>query len=306
VDYVDNFRQDAACENGRRGLPVVALCVHSAESPEGPHMAERIRDYLVGNNRASVHACVDQDSIAGSVNWSDTPWHTGAGAPWNQMIIGVEHDGYASQTREQWLDAASAATLERSARLFAQLCRRFGIPARKVTPAQLAEAIRTRNPAAGGICSHHDITLAAGVRGGHWDPGPNFPWDHYIARVRAHLGGDVAVPNPDDEEGLMAAKDEIIAALKSHIDEREGHTRDRIGFRAVTVTGRPEVWIVTTNAAGEPRRWHVPNPATFDALRHAGVIAAVPTERLPLTVRSEIDAFLAIPATTDPPVARAS
>jgi murein DD-endopeptidase MepM/ murein hydrolase activator NlpD len=120
------------------------------------------------------------------------------------------------------------------------------------------------------------------------------PLDLLVAAAAAET-----TPDPTEKDDLMAAADDILTRindLESQIAEWEGHTRDRIGYRAVTVQGRPEVWIVTTAADGSLRRWHVPNEPTLAALRHAGVVAAVPTERLPLFEQGEIDAFLAIPA----------
>ena len=67
----------------------------------------------------------------------------------------------------------------------ADLCRRYAIPAVHLTPAQLAAGAR-------GIIGHIDATNAYGPRGGHTDPGPSFPWDAYIAKVRGYLGQTAA------------------------------------------------------------------------------------------------------------------
>jgi hypothetical protein len=39
-----------------------------------------------------------------------------------------------------------------------------------------------------GFCGHIDVTNACNRRGGHWDPGPAFPWQHFLSLI----GGDVS------------------------------------------------------------------------------------------------------------------
>ena len=53
---------------------------------------------------------------------------------------------------------------------------RYGIPVRKIGPAQLRVGEK-------GFCGHHDISLAWG-ESDHVDPGPGFPWDYYLQLVR--------------------------------------------------------------------------------------------------------------------------
>lgn len=171
------------------GNKVVALIFHDMEAPESPGRAEQCAQFFANpNTQASTHGCIDNQKLVGCVPYGVSAWHTGAGSPWNGMTEGYEHAGYANQSREQWMDEYGLAMMEISAKHFAKRCKALGIPPRRITPAQLNEAIQSKDPSKGGICGHGDITAAKPVPGGHTDPGPNFPWDYYIGRVQAHHG----------------------------------------------------------------------------------------------------------------------
>lgn len=73
------------------------------------------------------------------------------------------------------------ATMRQAAPIVARACREFGLPIRKVSPAQLRDGVK-------GICGHLDVTLAWG-EGDHTDPGSAFPWDRFIGYVQAAAGG---------------------------------------------------------------------------------------------------------------------
>jgi hypothetical protein len=156
------------------------------EFPEKSAGAEWCAGFFSGPNapKASAHFAVDDDSIVQCVKETDGAWHTPGSLPAkggreiNRSSIGIEHAGYARQTEAEWLDAYGLAMLERSAELVAQLCVRHQIPPVRLDPAALVRGEK-------GICGHVDCTKATGV-GSHWDPGPGFPWDWYMARVRSH------------------------------------------------------------------------------------------------------------------------
>lgn len=179
---------------------IVALCFHDTE---GGGTARNVGQFFANpNTQASTTGVFSDTDSCGCVPYNVTAWHSGAGSPWNGAIEGYEHVGFAAWSRDQWL--AHGPMLDRSARHYAKRCQALGIPPRKINADQLARAIATRNPADGGICGHYDITLAAGVYGGHTDPGPEFPWDHYIDLVRHYHGGAAAASasptTPEPEE----------------------------------------------------------------------------------------------------------
>jgi hypothetical protein len=153
----DHKAKIAVVESARYG-PVVSL---------GTSIRTLVANGIVGHN------CVDSDSIVQSVRDSDIAWHC-PGA--NHNGIGIEHAGYARQTREEWLDDYGVAMLRRSAALVVDLCDTYDIP-----PVWLsADDVRAGRR---GIATHRVCTAAFRTAGGHTDPGPNFPSDVYMGYV---------------------------------------------------------------------------------------------------------------------------
>lgn len=142
------------------------------------------------------HNCVDDNSIVQCVLEKDVAWHA-PGA--NARGIGIEHAGYAKQKREEWLDPYSAAMLEMSAGLVADICRRYSIPVVRPSVEELKKGAR-------GIIGHIDATNAWSNGKGHYDPGPNFPWDWFLARVAERLEQPTkALEDPaTDPSGLVS------------------------------------------------------------------------------------------------------
>jgi len=156
--------------------PKIWIVLHCMEWPDTSTGAEWCANFFAGREgmtppKASANYCVDDDSIVCSVRPELVAWHA-PGA--NQKGIGIEHAGFARQTRPQWLDEYSLRMLHRSAKLSAWLCQRFGIPARFVT----ADLLRRGVP---GITTHAECTRAWPEKGGtHLDPGPFFPIREYV------------------------------------------------------------------------------------------------------------------------------
>ena len=160
------------------------IVIHSMEAPEKGVTAENVAKYFQTTKRpASTQYCVDNNSIVQCVQCSDIC----AGAPnANQKGIHIEHAGYARQTREQWLDEYSLDML----RLSAMLCRvilipKFHIEARWLTVQEVAR--HKKDPKITGFCTHADVTAAFKQKGGHTDPGVNFPKDIYMRLVKGEI-----------------------------------------------------------------------------------------------------------------------
>lgn len=151
------------------------IVLHDMESPETVHTAEDCAFYFAGPNapQASCHYMVDSDSIVQGVHDWDIAWHC-PGA--NHDGIGIEHAGYARQTRDEWLDPYGLAMLRLSAELVVELCDAYGLPVAWLGPDEVAAG-------AYGITTHRACTQAFGTVGGHTDPGENFPDDVYLRMV---------------------------------------------------------------------------------------------------------------------------
>lgn len=155
------------------------IVIHSMEAPEKPTVAEAVAAWFAGPNapKASAHFCIDNDSIVQSVKCEHVAWHA-PGA--NRYGIGLEHAGYARQSRSDWMDEFSLAMLsEQSVPLCAYLSQKWGVPAVFVD----AAGLKAGKP---GITTHHEVTQAF-KKGDHWDPGPAFPMDWYVSKVSEKL-----------------------------------------------------------------------------------------------------------------------
>ena len=156
---------------------VDVVVIHTMEAPEASTTAEAVAAWAAGPQapQASWHYAIDDDSIVQCVKEEDVAW---AAPSRNQTGIQLEHAGYARQTAEQWCDPFSTRMLERSARLVAQICKRWGIPIEFVDAAGLLAGGR-------GITTHAEVTKGPG-KGltTHTDPGPHFPMTRYLELVR--------------------------------------------------------------------------------------------------------------------------
>jgi N-acetyl-anhydromuramyl-L-alanine amidase AmpD len=173
----------------------VLLVVHDTEGPEQNGAARDVVAYWNKERTGSTQFIIDNREIIQAVAEDAYAWSAGTTA--NKYGIHVEHVGFASQRRAQWLDAYSSAELGLSAPLFAELGRKHGIPLRRLTVEQIRHAVATGKPADGGICGHADITKAFPGETSHTDPGPNFPWDRFMQMVAG--GGQ---PSEEDDVQL--------------------------------------------------------------------------------------------------------
>lgn len=177
------FKQAKSCYRGRKKGDPIWIVIHTAEALEHSRTAENLQGWAAsGPIGVSWHYAIDDDTIAPSVQEAHTAW-AAPGA--NARGIQIELAGYARQTAEEWADEFSTKQLELCARLCAQICKRWRIPAAKVGPIEMGEG----KP---GICGHLDVTRGVGKgRTNHGDPGKYFPWSKFVARVR-ELTGEAA------------------------------------------------------------------------------------------------------------------
>jgi N-acetyl-anhydromuramyl-L-alanine amidase AmpD len=165
----------------RSGQPTI-IVIHDTEGSEGRDAAENGAAYDARRtDGVSTHFFVDADSCVQCVLTKDTAHH--AKSEGNIRGIGFELCGRASQTQAQWLDGG--LDLRLAARYVAKCCRKWNIPARKLTVAQLRAGEK-------GICAHDDVSKAW-HQTDHTDPGRNFPWAKFIAMVQSEL-------NPEEDD----------------------------------------------------------------------------------------------------------
>jgi N-acetyl-anhydromuramyl-L-alanine amidase AmpD len=160
-----------------KGRQIDVIVIHDMEYPKKMTAALEVARWFSGGSapQASAHYCVDAGAIIQCVRDRDIAWHA-PGA--NKSGIGIEHAGYARQSKEEWLDEYGRRMLERSAWLAKKLCRKYGIPILRLSP----EALLTKQR---GFAGHADVTLAFSKGKGHTDPGPYFPWSEYLEMVES-------------------------------------------------------------------------------------------------------------------------
>lgn len=124
---------------------------------------------------------------------------------------GIQHELCGRAGSIDWDGAYADAMLARTAKQVARDCRKWKIPARKISASQLADGEK-------GICGHVDVTNAFPQDNGtHTDPGSRFPWSRFISMVQDELEGD-DVTNDDIEK----IADRVVEKLLNHDLGREG------------------------------------------------------------------------------------
>lgn len=168
------------------------LCLHDVEVAEKPDTAEGVANlFHTWDRKASAHEVIDSNSIVVCVHDKDIAY-AAAGA--NHDGKHYELAGYASQTADQWQDAYGAVMLPIAARRVAEDCVRYNIPPVRLTVAQVRDG-KTK-----GITHHKDVE-AAFPSTGHHDVGDNFPWDYFLALVRAEIAL-IVNPSTNQEDDM--------------------------------------------------------------------------------------------------------
>lgn len=182
---VNRFKQAYNYRKGPRTKgPVSMITLHDMEAPEGPLTAENVTDWFAKSpaqggppSPASAHLNIDNNSINQSVHDNDIAFH----APGvNHCALGFEHAGVARQSRAEWLDAYSVATLTLSARLAADRSAFYGFHP------IVRNAKDLKAGKLDGFTTHAFVSDAFHLST-HHDPGPGFPLDWYMALVIANL-----------------------------------------------------------------------------------------------------------------------
>lgn len=184
------FVRPAAYGTGRDGQRAMFSVIHYTAGSERSTSAEDGASFDARRtDGTSTHYFHDSDSTVQCVRLADRAnacFHHG-------NRLGIQHELCGTQqTRAQWLDPASRATIRRTAAQIVRDHTRLGIPLRRLTPAQVRACWNSGDRSIGGICGHVDVTRAFPEDGGtHEDPGTAFPWDVLFADIEdIRNGGD--------------------------------------------------------------------------------------------------------------------
>jgi N-acetyl-anhydromuramyl-L-alanine amidase AmpD len=203
------FVQAEGFTKGRPDGKPLWIVIHDMEASETATRAENTAIYFSNppdGRNVSSHYCVDNNSIVQCVLLKDSAWTVG-NRPGNNRGINWELSGFASQSRNQWLDDFGIAMFNIMVPIITSDAQKYGIPLERRT----VDELKSWKP---GITSHNDLRLAFGGTT-HTDPGANFPWDYFLGLLN---GDDEMAENFQfnaDAHGFaltqMKAKYDVIA-----------------------------------------------------------------------------------------------
>lgn len=157
---------------------VRGIVLHTTQSHERPNgWWGPIAWFQNRQSEVSAHLVVEQFKLIQCVELNDVAWHAGSVNGWT---YGVELCGRADQTADQWNDDYSLGVLMTGARAVAWLAAHADIPLERLSD----EGIRKKGLPRGGVFGHVDANRALGVKKGHQDPGPNFPFETFLQMCR--------------------------------------------------------------------------------------------------------------------------
>lgn len=174
--------------SSRDGGAVRLIVVHTAE---GARTYQDLGAYFQGDVGVSSHVGIDD--TPGTVGeyvqaWNGKAW---TAANYNPVAVQAELCAFASWTPADWDDHPNM--LETCAAWIAEEASRFDLPITRLNASQAQGSGR-------GVTGHNELGAGGG---GHWDPGPSFPWDRVLDLARS--GGDGgAGPAPPSQPSSSA------------------------------------------------------------------------------------------------------
>lgn len=160
---------------------VRGVCIHDMEYPERMMAARDVGKFFATipndpKKKASAHIGVDNEEVIQYVKDNNVAY----GCPGvNHDMIHVELAGYSSQARRNWMDPYGVKLLTLAGDAVAQYCLKYNLPAKHLTNRELLEDQK-------GIIGHYQASQVYRLSD-HTDPGPNFPWDYFMATVARQI-----------------------------------------------------------------------------------------------------------------------
>lgn len=188
------------------------IFVHTTENAFSSSAAD-VAAYQLREENGSYHYLVDRRDILRENTDDWLAWGTGNRG--NDLGLQISFVAYAKSSREEWLaEEERFGTLSRAAGVMATWCRRYDIPPRDLSVAQLRAEAR-------GISTHNAARLAWGYTD-HTDPGAGFPMDVLLDLIRRQLAGgengDTVSFTDDDRAKLDRIHHELTHRFESRED----------------------------------------------------------------------------------------
>jgi len=173
--------------SSRGGSSVRLIVVHTAE---GARTIESLGNFFASSSaQVSSHTGIDdkRGKIGEYVKRPNKAW---TASEFNPVAIQTELCGFASWSTNEWRNNHDNM-LRNCADWIAEEAKYYGLPITQLSASQAQGSGR-------GVCGHNEL----GARGGgHWDPGPGFPWDYVLDLAR---GSSPEPSQPDSEEPQVA------------------------------------------------------------------------------------------------------
>ncbi|MET7451336.1 N-acetylmuramoyl-L-alanine amidase [Streptomyces sp. NPDC005574] len=162
----------AAASNGQvsnrpaNGIRIDSIVIHDTESS----YASAIATFQNPGGSSAHYVMRSSDgAVTQMVPTKDLAFHAGNYST-NMHSVGIEHEGYATHGATWYTEAQYEATAE----LVKYLSGRFGIPLDRQH-----------------VIGHDNVVgpTSGTVSGMHWDPGPSWDWEHFMALLGAPIAG---------------------------------------------------------------------------------------------------------------------
>jgi len=239
----------------RRGA-IQIIVLHTAEaSPDyvdADTTAEAVSSYMSNNTRqVSWTATTDSDSAIFELPDSFLAQHVGG---YNTIALGVEMATIAALWPSM-PDDHKTAILDTTAQVVALWCQRYGIPARRLTKAQVDAGQK-------GIVAHGDLSSQ------RTDPGAAFPWSDFLERVSYYLTGTLFAIG-DSGEQVRGIQQFMTAQGITGVGTADGDAGPLFDSAVRS-------WQATQAKARTGIFWVAPAPSTPEPTPEAPVLVAVP------------------------------
>jgi hypothetical protein len=180
--YIEGSHKHMSGANGA----VTRIVIHATCS--GTHKGGAVENahYFQQDSAGGLaHYVVDPGTVVQCCKEDTACWH----APPNHGSIGIELTDPQKGAASRWQSADDEAMLRLAAKLVVEIAHRTGVPLTRLSSADVKAGKH-------GICGHVNVSEAFG-QSSHTDPGPDFPWAHFMDLVHQAAGTPVkAAPKP--------------------------------------------------------------------------------------------------------------
>lgn len=148
------------------------IAIHNTSNDATP--AEEASYARRRTDDVSCHVVADPYAVLQILSLDRNSWH--AGSSWgNSKAISFEFKGKNTWSSDYW-----RTVIDRSAPVIAECCVLWAIPVRRLTVEEARKKVMK------GFVTHDDMRQAWGGTT-HTDPGPNFPMEYLLTRVKEEM-----------------------------------------------------------------------------------------------------------------------